>query len=299
MREKYPVTMTQQSLGKLSVDVTSKLGFLPIENAKVSIKKSDDPSKTIEELTTDESGQTTVVDLPAPNVDLSLEPSKIQPYADYTIEIVADRFDTTVIEGCQILAESTALQKVEMVAKPGQPGKIDVIPIEPHTLYAEYPAKIPEAEVKPPPKIGDDTIVLRQPVVPEFIVVHDGSPMDPSAKNYYIQFKDYIKNVASSEIYSTWPDSTITANILAILSFTLNRVYTEWYRAKGKNFTITSSTAYDHKWIYGRNVYSNISRLVDQVFVNYLSRPGIKQPILTQYCDGVQVQCPKWMTSLQ
>ena len=80
------------------------------------------------------------------------------------------------------------------------------------------------------------------------------------------------------------------------MSFTLNRVYTEWYRNKGYNFTITSSTAYDHKWVYGRNIFSNISRIVDEMFNNYLSRPNVRQPILTQYCDGQRVSCPNWMT---
>ena len=132
-------------------------------------------------------------------------------------------------------------------------------------------------------------------VVPEFIIVHDGPPAS-NAQNYYVRFPDYIKNVASSEIYATWPESSIYANVLAILSFTLNRVYTEWYRNQGYNFTITSSTAYDHKWINGRNIYENISFIVDSVFVNYLSRPNVKQPILTQYCDGNRVQCPGWMS---
>ena len=101
--------------------------------------------------------------------------------------------------------------------------------------------------------------------------------------------------MASSEIYATWPQASITANVLAIMSFTLNRVYTEWYRNKGYDFTITSSTAFDHKWIYGRNIYESISRIVDEIFNNYLSRPEVRQPILTQYCDGRRVSCPGWM----
>ena len=133
-------------------------------------------------------------------------------------------------------------------------------------------------------------------VIPEYVVVHDGPPGDASARDYYVRYRDYIKNVASSEIYATWPDATIRANVLAIMSFTLNRVYTEWYRGKGYNFTITSSTAYDHKFIPGRNYYQSISRIVDEQFENYLSRPGITQPILTQYCDGNKVSCPNWMT---
>ncbi len=130
---------------------------------------------------------------------------------------------------------------------------------------------------------------------PEYIIVHDGPPSDSSAKNYYVKYKDYIKNVASSEIYATWPYETILANILAIQSITLNRVYSEWYRNKGYDFTITSSTAYDQKWISGRNIYNNISRAVDTIFSNYLSRPNITQPIFTQYCDGKQVSCPNWL----
>ena len=102
--------------------------------------------------------------------------------------------------------------------------------------------------------------------------------------------------IHSQKIYATWPDAAIRANILAIMSFTLNRVYTEWYRNKGYDFTITSSTAYDHKWIYGRNIFDSISLVVDEIFADYLSRPNVKQPILTQYCDGNRVSCPNWMS---
>lgn len=117
-----------------------------------------------------------------------------------------------------------------------------------------------------------------------------------SAPNYYIKYADYIKNVASCEIYATWPRQTIEANILAIMSFTLNRVFTEWYRNMGYNFTITSSTAFDHKWVYGRNLFDSITVVVDEIFNHFLSRPNVRQPILTQYCDGRRVTCPNWMT---
>jgi len=132
-------------------------------------------------------------------------------------------------------------------------------------------------------------------VIPETIVVHDGLPYDTAAKNHWIPFKDYIKNVASCEIYPTWPRETIAANVLAILSFTLNRVFTEWYRAKGKNFTITSSTAFDHAFVPGRNIFAEISTVVDDIFTSYITRPEIIQPLFTQYCDGKRVQCPNWM----
>ena len=200
------------------------------------------------------------------------------------------------ISGAEILADVTAIQNISMRPQVTQeePGEVFVIPA--HTLYGEYPAKIAEDEIKPVTESGE--IVLSRVVIPEFVVVHDGSPRDSTARNYYVRYRDYIKNVASSEIYATWPDSTIRANVLAIMSFTLNRVYTEWYRNKGYDFTITSSTAFDHKWIPERNVYDTISAVVDEIFANYLSRPNVRQPILTQYCDGNRVSCPDWMTFL-
>lgn len=163
-----------------------------------------------------------------------------------------------------------------------------------HTLWKLYPPKIAEPEIKDLAETGE--IVLSRVVVPETIIVHAGPPTDSSAPNYYVPYRDYIKNVASSEIYATWPESTIIANVLAIMSFTMNRVYTEWYRNQGFDFTITSSTAYDHFFVYGRNVYESISRVVDTIFTNYLSRPNVRQPILTQYCDGKRVSCPNWMS---
>ena len=175
---------------------------------------------------------------------------------------------------------------------PEEPYEDIVIPA--HTLYGEYPEKIPEDEIKPMNESGE--IVLSRVVVPEYVVVHDGVPTESTARAYYVRYRDYIKNVASSEIYATWPMASIEANVLAIMSFTLNRVYTEWYRNKGYDFTITSSTAYDHKWMHGRNIFDSISRVVDEIFADYLSRPNVKQPILTQYCDGQRVQCPDWMS---
>ena len=129
----------------------------------------------------------------------------------------------------------------------------------------------------------------------EYIVVHDGS-QETAPQKLLCALSGLYQNVASSEIYATWPVSTIQANVLAIMSFTLNRVYTEWYRNKGYDFTITSSTAFDHKWIPNRNIYDTISSVVDDLFANYLSRPNVRQPILTQYCDGRQVTCPNWLT---
>lgn len=276
--------------GGLRIQVTSTLGMVPIPDASVTIYYADNPESPVQTLTTDVSGQTPVIELPAPPVSYSLEPGSPRPYSEYTIQVIAPGYETVVISGSEILPDVTSIQPVEL--PPLEVSEEDTeedINIGPHTLYYDYPPKIPEDEIKPMDETGE--IVLSRVVIPEFIIVHDGVPDDSTAPNYYVRYKDYIKNVASSEIYATWPESAIYANILSIMSFTLNRVYTEWYRAKGYNFTITSSTAYDQKWIYGRNIFENISYLVDSVFANYLSRPGVRQPILTSYCDGKRVTC--------
>ena len=281
--------------GYLQVDVVSDTNSFPITDANISISKTEDPGKTLEEITTNSSGQTENISLEAPPPELSLTPQDLRPYAEYTIRITAPGFEPLIISGTEILANTTAIQNARMVPISDSNTKVEeVITIPDHTLYGVYPPKIAENEIKPITESGE--IVLSRVVVPQTIVVHDGVPSNRSAKNYYVPYRDYIKNVASSEIYATWPQSTITANILAIMSFTLNRVYTEWYRNQGYDFTITSSTAYDHKWIPGRNIYESISVIVDDIFDSYLSRPEVKQPILTQYCDGRRVSCPGWMT---
>ena len=149
------------------------------------------------------------------------------PYSEYSIYVTADGYEPVDISGIEILSETESVQEVKLTpVVTGGVGSDIVIPA--HTLYGYYPPKIAEAEIKPMDESGE--IVLSRVVVPETIIVHDGSPSDNTARDYYVPYRDYIKNVASSEIYATWPDSTITANVLAILSFTLNRVYTEWYR---------------------------------------------------------------------
>ncbi len=251
------------------------------------------PTQILEEVTTDDSGQSPSLDLPAPPLDYSLNPGEIQPYSEYTLNVTAPGYTPFDISGVEILPTATALQSVYL--EPQEAGEqIDNLVIPAHTLYGDYPPKIPEDEIKPMDESGE--IVLSRVVVPEYVVVHDGVPSDSTARDYYVRYKDYIKNVASSEIYATWPADTIRANVLAIMSFTLNRVYTEWYRNKGYDFTITSSTAFDHKWIPDRNIFSSISQIVDELFTNYLSRPNVRQPILTQYCDGERVSCPNWMS---
>lgn len=276
--------------GILQVNVTSTIGLIPIRNATVTISYTGNPNSVIETLTTDESGQTEPIELPAPPLEYSLSSdAERQPYSEYNIQVSAPGYEPVLVSGSEILPDVRSMQPIRMNPTETTGGNGNVVVIPAHTLFGEYPAKIPEAEVKPVDESGE--IVLSRVVIPEYIIVHDGNPGDSTAPNYWVKYTDYIKNVASSEIYATWPESTIYANILAIMSFTLNRVYTEWYRNRGYDFTITSSTAFDQKWIYGRNTFSNINILVDSIFNNFLSRPGVRQPIFTSYCDGNRVTC--------
>lgn len=288
-------TQNSSYKGQLQVNVATELGFFPVEDARITLSYTGDPTDTLEELSTDISGQTETVELNAPPLEYSMEPAQSsQPYSQYTIHVEAPGYRPVNVIGIAVLPDTTAVQNIRLSSVDTAGTEPQTIVITDNTLFGDFPPKIPEAEIKPVSETGE--IVLSRVVVPEFVVVHDGPPSDSRANDYYVRYRDYIKNVASSEIYATWPDASLRANILAIMSFTLNRVYTEWYRNKGYNFTITSSTAYDHKFVYGRNIYSNISQIVDEMFNSYLSRPNVSQPILTQYCDGQQVSCPNWMT---
>ena len=280
--------------GSLKVEVLTNRTRRPIEGARITISYSGEPDSTVEEVSAEVSAMSEKLTLDAPPLEYSMEPSENQPFAQYTVKVTAPGYRPVSISGVQIFSEQLALQQVRMAEENEEETQIDSIVIPVNTLFGDFPPKIAESEIKPVSESGE--IVLSKVVIPEFVVVHDGPPSDNNAANYYVRYRDYIKNVASSEIYSTWPDSTLRANILAIMSFTLNRVYTEWYRNKGYNFTITTSTAYDQKFVYGRNIFQSISDVVDEMFQNYLSRPNVRQPILTQYCDGRRVSCPNWLT---
>lgn len=213
--------------GSLKISVVSSIGLIPVENATVAISYTGDPEDTLDTVTTNSSGQTPVIELPAPPLSLSLDPDAlIQPYSEYNILVTADGYEPVYISGSEILADELSLQPVRMnpLAATEEEEKNVIIPA--HTLWGDYPPKIPEDEIKPMTETGE--IVLSRVVIPEYIIVHDGAPSDSAAPNYWVRYRDYIKNVASCEIYSTWPESTIYANVLAIQSFTLNRVYTEW-----------------------------------------------------------------------
>ncbi len=274
--------------GRLKIEVYSQEGALPVDNAVIKVVED---GKVIEEVKANESGETGLVSIACPNVELSEEPQSVEkPYKELSLIVTARGYDNVNVAGVQVFGNTTAIQRVNMAPRLDQTN----ILIPQHTLWGNYPAKIPESPVK---EIPDPTgyQVLDQPVIPAYVVVHIGSP-SATGTNYWIPFKDYIKNVASSEIYCTWPTETIKANVMCIISFVLNRVFTEWYRGKGYNFTITNSTAFDQAFTYGRTIYREISVIVDEIFANFVTRPGIRQPLFTQFCDGQKTTCPNWLS---
>ncbi len=220
-------TQTEDTaVGRLQINVTANLGLIPIENAAITISFTGEPDSAIETLQTDSSGQTDTVNLETPPLQYSLTPNSPMPYAEYTVSVTAPGYEPVIVSGVEILPDVTAIQNIEMTPTETAQEEEEIISIPDHTLYGDYPPKIPEDEIKPMDESGE--IVLSRVVIPEYIIVHDGVPSDSTASNYYVRYRDYIKNVVSSEIYATWPESAIYANTLAIMSFTLNRVYTEW-----------------------------------------------------------------------
>lgn len=272
--------------GMLQVHVVCEIGSRPVENAEVQVLDKNDPNRVLVNLITDISGKTMEIELPTPPIEYSLNPSPNQPYAEYQLIINAPGLKTVIIDSAQLLPGIKTVQPVNMPRRNETDEAPEIIVIGPHFLFGNYPPKLYEDEIK-------DNLARTEPVmIPQTVTVHDGLPGDTKAKNYSMCYRDYIKNVASSRIYATWPKEAIYANILVILSFTLNRFYTGWYKNQGYDFTITSSTAYDQLWIHGRNIDTNISLAVDYIFNYYLSLPDITQPVLTQACAGDSSDCP-------
>ena len=218
--------------GNLNVIVTGTDSYSPLSSATIEIANTGEPNRILESITTDQNGQTGYIELSAPPREYSMEPTDNQPYSEYNVKISAPGYQEGLVSGVQIFSGENGLQSIVLQPSEQTPDYVyNPIVIGGHTLWEYYPPKIAEPEIKPLAESGE--IVLSRVVVPETIVVHDGVPGDSTATDYYVPYIDYIKNVACCEIYSTWSESTIEANILAIMSFTLNRVYTEWYRNKG------------------------------------------------------------------
>lgn len=224
--------------------------------------------------------------LPTPPKEASFDPSSaLRPYSVFSVRITAEGYVPVTVLGEQIFPDSITVHDIEMPTPeefPEMSEKRTVIPA--HERYIGGMTANQSATV------ATYEPVVRYPVVPETITVHLGTPSS-NAENVTIPFIEYIKNVASSEIYPTWPDTSLRANIIAQVSLALNRIYTEWYRSQGYNFDITSSTAYDQAFVLDRSIFDNISSIVDELFTNYLAREGTVEPLFTEYCDGSTVSC--------
>lgn len=263
--------------GYLVVNVYSDSIANPVVGATVTVLKDD---KVIITTKTNQEGKTELITLDTVDKNYSeKEQYQVRPYETYDVMVKALGLTETKIEGVQIFDGITSIQDVYMTSIDENQGE-EISEISPNTLWGDYPPNIQEEE-KEEEEITP--FVLQRVIIPETIIVHDGVPTNANAPDYNVRFIDYIKNVASSEIYSTWPKETIKANILAIISFTLNRIFTEWYRSKGFEFTITSTTSYDQKYTRNGTIFEPISNVVDEIFTNYI-RSGIRlEPLLAHY----------------
>ncbi len=262
--------------GYLKVNVYSDNIANPVRNANVTILKNNN---VIYQTKTNENGETELITLNTVNKDYTLEEQyEVRPYETYDVRVEALGLNPINIMGVQIFDGVTSIQNIYMSSIDNS-NTVDNYTVTPNTLWGDYPANIFDQGEEP--LIAP--IVLKEILIPENIIVHDGVPSNSNAPNYTVPFVDYIKNVASSEIYSTWPQETIKANVLAIISFTLNRIYTEWYPSRGYNFTITSTTSYDQKYTRNGTIFEPISKVVDEIFNNYI-RSGIRlEPLLAHY----------------
>lgn len=284
------------SFGKLEFILYVGEEALPVTDAEIIILNTDTADIFSNKvLKVDSNGKSKAVSLYTYERYLSEEPdASIKPYKTYDAIIISNTLQNKYIKNIPIFDGIKSIQKVQMTPKARGLNAIDIIDIPPNGLIAsEETISGEKIEVKKS-TMGDSNEkgakILREVVIPEYITVHLGSP-NSSAQNVTVSFTDYLKNVASSEIYPTWPRAALESNIYAQISFTLNRIYTEWYRSRGYDFDITNSTAYDHYFVNGRNIYDTISDVVDDIFNEYISRSQFKEPLLAQYCNGTTVTC--------
>lgn len=271
------------AIGYLSIQARTAHEAVPLSSVRIQIL--DDMGNTVYTLTTDESGQTEA--MPLETVDKSFSLNQYysgMPYVNYSVLAQAPGFHSLLVSDIPIFDGETAMLPLTL---------IPMTEMQRRSTQTEITIGQPAVSMQEQRNQEGSTAspyVLRQVVIPNPITVHLGAP-SASAANVQVSFPDYVKNVASSEIYPTWPEASLTANIYAIITFALNRIYTEWYRSRGYNFDITNSPAYDQYFVYGRPVYESISRIVDRIFNEYVRRQGQNAPYFTSFCNGTTVSC--------
>ena len=229
------------------------------------------------------------LEAPASSYSLDEANTTVRPYAVCALVAEKPGYQTVRIEGIQIFSGQTTLAPIEMVpanARIAEPAEPVVIP--PHPLFAGEGGSGPSPALAGPAAAPR---VLTAVVIPKTITVHLGAPTS-SARNVTVSFRDYIANVASSEVYPTWPEQALRANIHCQISLALNRIYTEWYPSRGFSFNITGSPGYDQAYVHGRTVFDVMVRLTDDLFNTYLRKAGTTNPYFSEYCDGKTVSCP-------
>lgn len=271
------------AIGYLTVQARTAHDAVPLANVYIQIV--DHAKNIIYEMTTDGNGETQVV--PLETIDKSFSLNQYYtgiPYFSYSVFAQKAGFNTISVVDIPILDGETAILPIALVPmqeRQTSPEQTNIYVGKP--AVAMQGARNQEGPMAAP-------YVLRQVVIPNPITVHMGAP-SAYASNVQVSFSDYVKNVASSEIYPTWPDAALRANIYAIITFALNRIYTEWYRNQGYNFDITNSTAYDQYFVYGRPIYDSISKIVDEIFNEYVRRSGQNAPYFTSFCNGTTATC--------
>lgn len=264
----------------------------------VEITVLDESGAVLARLTTDASGAGSVAELPAPDASYSLDGNNrtVRPYAVYSVTARADGWQSQVLDGVQVFAGQQTVARLEflpatrsegstLASTRSQEQNVEVTTIPPHVLFAGGGGSGPTPEETIPAR------VLTEVVIPKKITVHLGKP-SANVSNVTVGFQDYIANVASSEVYPTWPEEALRANILAQISLALNRIWTEWYPSRGYSFNITGSPGYDQAYVAGRTVFAVMERLTAELFNTYVRRSGDQEPYFTEYCDGKTVTCP-------
>lgn len=272
------------AIGYLIIQARTAHDAVPLKGVQIRIL--NDEGRSVYELTTDESGETQAIPLETLSRDFSQNQYYTgTPYLSYDVYARAAGFHSLHMSDIPIFEEETAvlpLTLLPMVETQRSPMQAEISVGKPAVAMRQ--ARNQEGTT------AESPYILRQVVIPNPITVHLGAPAS-SASNVQVSFPDYVKNVASSEIYPTWPDAALRANIYAIITFALNRVFTEWYRSRGYNYDITNSTAYDQYFIYGRPIYESISRIVDEIFNEYVRRRGQDSPYFTSFCNGTTATC--------
>lgn len=269
--------------GYLTVHVRTGDDAFPVGGAHVTVSDSKGDHKY--QTFTNANGDTEPLALPAPDAALTLDPNYRKPaYSTWNVTVEKDQFAPLRVSGVEVVDTQTSILPMRMEPRiDGASARMATsIDIPPNGLLV--PDKGQSGSYL-------STRALKQVVIPDYITVHLGTPTNASARNVRVRFTDYIKNVVSSEIYSTWPQNSLIANIHVIVTFAINRVYTEWYRSRGFNFDITNSTSYDQYYRDGAQIFENVSKLVDELFNVYARRVGFQNPFFTSFCNGTTATC--------